>query len=649
MGERRTRGLAFAACAAIALAVAAAFVLEHRLVSSGRLPISGRPLVWLFGLDDLLFVVALISASAVGAALAFRRPEHPVGWLFLALGGSLALTGVLEGYAGLYESGVAAALAEITFITWFVLLALILHLTPTGRPLWRWVPPATVAVGTVWIVTALLDLQPMRAVAGVLTAVALVVAGLSLLIRFRRAAGVERRQLLWLAVAVVPLPVFVAIAFYAADEHPVLLLIATSGFIVVIPVATGLAIAQYHLYDVERILSRAVAYLLVSGVLGFTFAAVAITAGQVIGGRSDSQIPAVLGTLSAVALAGPVYRAFQEAVDRRFNRRRFDTVQLIRAFVRSPGGRTVEEVLRQALGDPALRVAYWVGDRHQWVTDTGESVGPGTGHHVVVRRLDQDVARISWLARLDRDLVQVAATEALPELENAGLRAAISLQLVEVRESRARIAAAQLAERRRIERDLHDGAQQHLLALAMNLRATQLNALTRTTDNPANPNRTVGSATALNQAIDCAIVELRAAVAELRELANGLYPVGDAGLAPAAEDLANRLPLLVDLDVTTTRLPAAVEATAWFIICEAVTNAVKHANATRLTVAATVEYERLVVRVEDDGRGGADPDGRGLRGLTDRAEALNGRLTIATAPTGTRLTAELPVSREVED
>jgi len=618
VGERRTRGLAFAACAANALAVTVAFVLDHRLVASGR------PELGLFGLDDLLFIVALISASAVGTVLAFRRPSHPVGWLFLGLGCSLALTGVLEGFAALYGSTVAAALAEITFITWFVLLALILHLTPTGRPLWRWVPLATVAIGAVWIITALLDLQPVRAISGILTAVGLVVAGFSLLVRFRRSTGVVRRQLLWLAVAVVPLPVFVAVAFYAADDHPVLLVIATSGFIVLIPIAAGLSIAQYHLYDVERILSRAVAYLLVSGVLVFTFAAVVISAGQLIGGRSDSQIPAVLGTLAAVALAGPAYRAFQEAVDRRFNRRRFDVLTMIRGYVRDPGRRTVQDVLRTALRDPTVRVAYWVDDRHQWVIDTGQSVAPGTDE-IVVRRLDRDVARILVADSTDRELALLAATEALPELENAGLRAAISLQLVEVRESRARIAAAQLAERRRIERDLHDGAQQRLLALAMNLRAAQLNGHT------------------LNEAVECAIEELRGAVAELRELANGLYPVGDTGLAPAAEELANRLPLAVDLAVTASRFPAPVEATAWFIICEAVTNAVKHADATMLSISAVVTDGQLVVHIDDDGRGGADPNGRGLRGITDRAEALSGHLVVCARPGGgTRVIGKLP-------
>ncbi|MGW6277822.1 sensor histidine kinase [Kribbella sp. NPDC055071] len=621
MGVLRSRILATISCALIVAMVAGAVVFDRQLSAAGH---PGT----LFGLDDLPFLVALGSAAAVGAVLAFHRPEHPVGWLFLALGGSIALTGLLDGYGAMHPSTRASAVADVTFIAWFVLLALILHLTPTGRPLWRWVPTATIVIGLTWLASTAIDVPPLRTIAGILTAVGLVVAGFSLLFRFRRGDAAVRRQLLWLAVAVVPLPAFVVLAFYASPGHPVLLSLATSGFIVLIPIAAGLSIAQYHLYDVERILSRAVVYLLVSGVLAITFAAVTFAVGRFVGSRSNSQIPAVAATLAAVALAGPAYRAFQEAVDRHFNRRRFDALTMIRAYIRDPGTQTVQAVLRAALRDPELAVAFWVADREQWVTDTGQSIVPDwtpASAEIVVRRPDRDVARITIGRSSDRDLALLVATEALPELENTALRAAISLQLAEVRESRARIAAAQLTERRRIERDLHDGAQQRLLALAMNLRAAQLNGA------------------ALADAVEGAISEIRGAVTDLRELANGLYPVGDAGLGPAVEELAGRLPLPVATDVTDRRLPPAVEATAWFVICEAMTNTVKHAGAQRLDVSVALRSDGLVVRVEDDGCGGADARGTGLRGIGDRVEASGGRLTVAERPGGgTLVTAELP-------
>lgn len=625
----RSRSLAVGACVVTAAAVVGVVVLDALLRNAGRADLG------MFGLDDAPLIVALLTASTVGAVLAFRRPGHPVGWLFLALGGTVAVSGLMEGYGsygslrpgGLPAREQAVALGEAGFVLWFVLLALILQLTPTGKPLWRWVSRATVAVGLLWFVLVLVDYSgPVRAASGVLTAAGLVLAGFSLLVRFRRSRGMDRRQLLWLAVAVVPLPAFVAFAFYAASRSPVLLSVATSGFVVLIPIAAGLSIARYHLYDVERVLSRAVAYLLVSGLLVVTFAAVVITAGRLVGGDGDSHVPAVLGTLAAVVLAGPAYRAFQEAVDRRFNRRRYDTLRVVRDYVREPTSQGVQEVLREALRDPGLRTAYWVEDRQQWVTDAGLPVEPGL-EEVEVRRLGREVARIAIGPGVDRELAEAASAEALPELENAGLRAAISLQLVEVRESRARIAAAQLAERRRIERDLHDGAQQRLLALALNLRAAQLNGR------------------ALPEAVDRAIAELQGAVAELRELANGLQPalLGDAGLAAALDDLATRLPLPVEVRATERRFPAAVEATAWFIVCEAITNAVKHADATRIEVEVSAAGGAVVVRVGDDGRGGADPDGSGLRGIADRAEAVGGSLRVEDrAGGGTTVTGELP-------
>ena len=625
----RSRALAIGACALTAAVVAGVVVLDVLLRDAGRADLG------LFGQDDLPLIVALGSASAVGAVLAFRRPGHPVGWLFLALGGTIAVTGLTEGYGsyGLVRPGglpareQAIALGEAGFVLWFVLVALILQLTPTGKPLWRWAAVATVAVGMLWFVMVLADFSgPVRVAAGVLTAAGLVVSGFSLLVRFRRSQGLDRRQLLWLAVAVVPLPAFVALAFYASPDHPVLLSLATSGFIVLIPIAAGLSIARYHLYEVEQVLSRAVAYLLVSGLLVCTFAAVVITAGRVIGGDRESHVPAVLGTLAAVVLAGPAYRAFQEAVDRRFNRRRFETLRVVRDYVREPTSQGVEDVLREALGDEGLRAAYWVEDRQQWVTDAGLPVEPGADE-VAVGRLGHEVARIAVSPVVDRELAEAACVEALPELENAGLRAAISLQLVEVRESRARIAAAQLAERRRIERDLHDGAQQRLLALALNLRAAQLNGR------------------ALPEAVDRAIAELQGAVAELRELANGLQPslLGDAGLAAAIDDLATRLPLPVEVRATERRFPASTEVTAWFIVCEAITNAVKHADATRIEVEVSAAAGAVVVRVCDDGRGGADADGSGLRGIADRAEALGGSLRVSDrAGGGTTVTGELP-------
>jgi signal transduction histidine kinase len=219
--------------------------------------------------------------------------------------------------------------------------------------------------------------------------------------------------------------------------------------------------------------------------------------------------------------------------------------------------------------------------------------------------------------------------EAEPELDNAGLRAAMALQLEDVRASRGRLAAAQLEERRRVERDLHDGAQQRLLALAAQFQAALLN----------------GQPARLREALVGGVEQSQAAVRELRELANGLHPsvLADGGLAAALDDLAARHGVQVDVAEPGRRYPQRIEATAWFIACEAVTNAVKHARAEGIRVHVVRQGNELRISVDDDGLGGADPSGNGLRGLADRAEAVGGLLLVQPRqPCGTTISAVLP-------
>ena len=202
----------------------------------------------------------------------------------------------------------------------------------------------------------------------------------------------------------------------------------------------------------------------------------------------------------------------------------------------------------------------------------------------------------------------------------------------ELRASRARIVEAADAERRRLERDLHDGAQQRLVNLNLMLQI----ARTRLQSDPE----------AGIIALDDAIVELTAATAELRELARGIHPavLSDGGLAPALTALAERArPQAKIVGVPSQRLPAAVEATAYFVVAEALTNMTRHAEASTATVAATLEGGRLVIEVHDDGRGGADGSGSGLRGLADRAAALDGELEVRSGSgDGTTVRASIP-------
>jgi signal transduction histidine kinase len=232
----------------------------------------------------------------------------------------------------------------------------------------------------------------------------------------------------------------------------------------------------------------------------------------------------------------------------------------------------------------------------------------------------------------DAETVRAAGAAAALMLENRRLDAELRARLVELRASRARLVEAADGERRRIERDLHDGAQSRLVALALNLRLARM-SVTDGTDTAA--------------LLDGSIDELGKSLKELRDLARGIHPavLSERGLEPAVRDLAARAPVPVDIvGDAAGRLPAAVETAAYFVVSEALTNVSKYAHARHATVRVERVDGQLLVEVSDDGVGGASAgDGSGLRGLADRVAALSGTLELSSPPgQGTRLRAQLP-------
>jgi signal transduction histidine kinase len=220
-----------------------------------------------------------------------------------------------------------------------------------------------------------------------------------------------------------------------------------------------------------------------------------------------------------------------------------------------------------------------------------------------------------------------------PELRRAR---ALRERVDDLRDARERIIAAADEERRRIERDLHDGAQQRLVGVALTLGLAE----SRLQSDPA------GAA----QLIAEARKEAQLAVRELRDLAHGIHPaiLSDRGLGPALEALGTRAPVPVQISgVPESPLPPAVEAAAYFVAAEALTNVAKYARAEEASVELSVDADRVRVEIRDDGVGGADPArGSGLRGLRDRVDALDGRLEVhSPAGEGTTVAAELPVRR----
>jgi len=299
----------------------------------------------------------------------------------------------------------------------------------------------------------------------------------------------------------------------------------------------------------------------------------------------------------------------------------------------------LQQALARALHDPTVQLAYWLPDQQAFVDGAARPVElppAGGGRSITILRHDGDtVAALVHDAALDDEpeLVQAVAATARLTVENQRLQAEVRAQLEEVRASRARIVEFGDAERRRVERNLHDGAQQRLvnLSLALGIARSQVPA---TADGE------------LAAALDEAAEELRLALAELRELARGIYPVilSEAGLGPALASLAERSPIPATVAAAPAdRLPARVEETVYYVASEALANAAKHARATAVTISARRCDRGLEVEVGDNGVGGANPDGSGLRGLADRVAALDGHLRVD-SPTGrgTRITAELP-------
>jgi signal transduction histidine kinase len=304
----------------------------------------------------------------------------------------------------------------------------------------------------------------------------------------------------------------------------------------------------------------------------------------------------------------------------------------------APQPAALRDLLARALGDPSLELAFWLPDRRGYVDADGSAVELPAGdarRRVSILRYDgEPLAALVYDPALleDPKLLEAVSAAARLALQNSRLQAELRARLLEVRESRARLVAATDAERRRIERNLHDGAQQTLLGLRLAVRLAR--------------NRGDGDPRLLDAQLAEIDGELQAAVEELRALARGVHPavLTDEGLEPALAALARRatVPTAVRCDCPG-RLPAPVETAAYYVAAEALANVHKHAQATTAHIAVAMTDTHASIEVSDDGRGGADPLGGGLRGLRDRVEALDGTLRIESHDgAGTRVRAEIP-------
>ena len=310
-------------------------------------------------------VLGAVSAATVGALVASRRPRHPVGWLLLALGLSVSASGPAEAYTNyavaragaLPAAGLVAVYTPATVVLAIACLGFLLLLTPTGAlpsPRWRWwawvtaaTPAALLLVVTLApkpegrLVQAIdnpLDLHGLHGVAlaaieaaSTITNIAFVVAAISLVVRYRRARGIERQQLRWVALATIVLALLsvVVVAAVALDAFA-LAALAGSLCVAILPLAIGAAVLRYRLYELDRIISRTLAYGLLTLLLGGGYALVVLGLGQLLG--RESPVVVAAATLAVAAVFQPARRRIQAVVDRRFNRRRHDAARIIEAF-----------------------------------------------------------------------------------------------------------------------------------------------------------------------------------------------------------------------------------------------------------------------------------------------------------------------------
>jgi signal transduction histidine kinase len=402
---------------------------------------------------------------------------------------------------------------------------------------------------------------------------------------------------------------------------------------------SGIAIAAGVVTVVVRrwqsaspLLRRALAPILVTG-----GATAALLAAMLIADQSSAGITRGLETAERVALAtvplAYLFGLFQARLAR------IGLGELVVELGNNPEQGRLREALARALRDPSLELGYWMPASQEYVDLEGKQVDvvpTATRAVTILERRGEKVAALVHDAALREDptLLEAVSSAAGLALDNERLLAQLRAQLAETRDSRARIVDAADTERRRLERNLHDGAQQRLVTLALHLRMAQETLR----DDPA----------AAGAMLDGVGEELKLALEELRELARGLHPaiLTERGLTPALQSIATRAPFTVEINgVPHERLPAVIEAAIYYVVAETLTNAAKHAGATEAQVELSTTGETITVEIRDNGGGGANlVDGTGIRGLADRVEALGGRLEVhSPVGAGTVVKAELPL------
>jgi signal transduction histidine kinase len=685
-----------------------AFVIAAAITLIGNGSFAGGGAHW--GLV-LVFVTVMVCAT-VGGMIASRLRGNPIGWLLLAIGLALsfgafaeqyAVRGILSAPGSVPAPRTVASLANWTTVFALASLVLVFLLFPDGRPpspRWRpvvWAAVAVDAVGTVGFaiergnVDGMLNLLqdqhagfpstvglvsahgPLSAVLGVVGFLGLGLWGaaiVGLFLRRHRGSPELRQQLAWLGyvgvTAVVLLLVLIAygIANGGKDDVPSTVLFSALAATVFlgIPLACGIAVLRYRLYDLDVVVKKTVVFGALAALFTAVYVGVVIGVGAAVGDRGNSAL-----TFAAAALIALAFQPFRERARRLADRlvygKRATPYEVLSGFAERVGETysTDDVLLRMAqilgAGTGARRAEVWlrVGSEYRlearWPQEGGPPATAISAHGADDLPAFEGVDG-AFPVRHRGDLLGALAVSMPPDeplvgskeklIGDLAAQAGLVLRNVrlieELRASRERLVTAQDEERRRLERNIHDGAQQQLVALAIKVRLTH--GLMR---------RDVDKAEAL---LEQTGQELTEALETLRELARGIYPplLVDRGLPEALTAQARKAPLPVEVDADGVgRYPQNTEAAVYFCCLEALQNVAKYASATAAVVSLREEDGALTFTVSDDGKGfdtAAKRAGTGVQGMADRLEALGGSLAIRSSPgEGTIVTGRLPVSR----
>jgi signal transduction histidine kinase len=644
--------------------------------------------------------------AVLGGLVARRRSSSPLGWLMLALGLETALTqfSYRFGLRYLLDPGVLPPAPESAASTLHLedalspsIAAVLFLLFPTGRPpspRWRVVAFAIAAVAAVSVVTMLgisgqlADLPGVQnpfAVASLvdlarsihnttvpLLNLSFLVAGASLVARWRRATGVERQQVKWLATAAVVLAVLLVVGELAGRGVFGQALEPLSGAfffgVLLVPTSVAIAVLRYRLHDIDVVISRALVFAVLAAFVTAVYVAVVVGVGSLLssGGRPSAALSIAATAITAVAFQPVRDRARRLAVRAVYGHRSTpyevlhelserlgDLVEpdeqmalVARSLAQGLGGAAtlwlrVGDEVRLAASSPSVDAqhapvdlptdglpALGDVDRIVPVVHHGETLGFLT----VVKPAGES------LSALDDDLLVGAAGQVGLLLRNARLTAELYERLDQLRQSRERLVAAQDAERRRLERDLHDGAQQQLVGLRIRLNLARMTA-----DDEHAPE----TSAAIGQLVD----DAAEAIETLREPAHGIYPplLAAQGIVHALRAKTSRSLVPVELVASELgRFDEAIEATIYFCVLEALQNSAKYAEATAVRVELAEGAGEIRFSVIDDGRG-FDADavvrGAGLQNMEDRVASVGGALSLISRPgEGATITGTIPVA-----